>query len=108
MVHLLDVTYESYFIFTKSHKYSKQTVEQVWSLCPVLIKYVTHVVCATVKHDSNGSRFRVWFEHLAVRNVMDRTFVIDKFLFGEFTSDPSLDHISNLVIVYSCMLGILS
>ena len=51
--------------------------------CPVLIKYVTHVVCATVKHDSYGGRFRVWFEHLVVRNVMDRTFVIVKFLFGD-------------------------
>ena len=50
MVHLLDVAYESYFILAKSHKYSEQTVEQVWPLCPVLIKYVTHVVCATVKH----------------------------------------------------------
>lgn len=37
---------------------------------------------------------------------MYRIFVIDKFFFGEFMSDFFFDYILNLVIVYSCMLGI--
>lgn len=88
MVHFLYITYESYLIPAKSHKYSKQTVEQVWPPCSVLIKYVIHVVCATVKHDCNRRRLRVWFEHLVMGNVMDRIFLSIKFLFAEFTGDP--------------------